>query len=174
MLDLMLYVFILIVTLAAVALNLVSLPGNWLVLVGAIGLSVMHSGARPHWFFLIVILLILSAAELVEFFSGMVGARKFGASKTASWAALGGAIIGGLIGIPPLTVPMLFTDHFVAAIFGAFLAAWIVELIKRRPMGHASKAAFGAALGRGVGLAGKIGAGMLAWVVLAVTYWWPK
>jgi len=166
MLDLLLYSLLLALALAAIALNIISLPGNWLILAAAIILCLLHNGHQPHWIFLLLILLILLAAELVEFLSGMIGARKFGASKSAAWAAILGAMLGGLIGIPPITAPTLGTDHIFAAVAGAFLAAWLVELLKQKSLKAASLGALGAALGRGTGLVTKIGAGLLAWFIL--------
>ena len=83
-------------------------------------------------------------------------------------------MLGGLIGIPPLTPIMLGIDHILAAVGGAFLAAWVVELIKQKTMKASLKAALGAALGRGAGLVTKIGGGLAAWVVLVITAqpWW--
>jgi len=174
MFDLALYIFLLLIALAAVALNIVSLPGNWIILAAGTGLSLYHHGHNPHWIFLVVILLILLAAEVMEFLSGMIGARKFGASPAAAWAAIAGAVLGGLVGIPPITAITLGIDHLAAAIAGAFAAAWLVELIQRRPMKAALLGALGAALGRGTGLVTKIGAGLLAWFVLALAAgpWW--
>ena len=97
----------------------------------------------------------------------------FGGSKAAAWAAIGGAVAGGLIGFPPLTAATFGIDHIVMAIAGAFFCAWIVELIRGRPMKEALSAALGAALGRGAGLVTKIVAGLLAWVILGIAYWLP-
>ena len=173
MLDIFLSILLLLISLAAIALNVVSLPGNWLILAAALAMSIYHGGHRPHWTILVAILVVLLAAELLEFLSGMIGARKFGASKSAAWAAIGGAIFGGLVGIPPLTLVTLGIDHLVAAVAGAFLAAWTVELLKKRPLKQASLAALGAALGRGTGLVAKIGAGILAWVILLLAWLIP-
>jgi uncharacterized protein len=173
MLDIALSIFLLLIALAAVALNVIALPGNWLILATGIAMSIYHGGHNPHWVFLVVILIILLAAELIEFLSGMIGARKFGASKTAAWAAIGGTIIGGIVGIPPITLVTLGMDHLLAAVAGAYLAAWFVELLKKRPLKEASLAALGAALGRGTGLVAKIGAGILAWAILLLAWLIP-
>jgi uncharacterized protein len=173
MLDIVLSIVLLVIALAAVSLNVVSLPGNWVILAAGLAMSIYHGGRQPNWVALVAILVVLLAAELIEFLSGMIGARKFGASKTAAWAAIGGAIVGGLVGVPPITLITLGIDHLFAAVAGAFLAAWIVELMKQRPMKQALLAALGAALGRGTGLAAKIGAGILAWVVLLLAWLVP-
>ena len=172
--DTLLYLTAILLSLVAIVLNVASLPGNWVILFAAAALSLYHDGHNPHWVFLLVILVILLAAEAVEFLGGMIGAKTFGASKAASWLAILGAMLGGLIGIPPVTVPMLGTDHLVAAVGGAFLAAWLVELLQQKNMRASLKAALGAALGRGAGLVTKIAGGLAAWVVLVVTAqpWW--
>jgi uncharacterized protein YqgC (DUF456 family) len=174
MLYLLVYLLILLVTLAAVFLNIVSLPGNWLVLIAATSLSAWNNWARPPIWALLVILLILLLAEGVEFLGGMVGAKKFGASNWAAWGAMGGAMIGGLVGIPPLTPVMLGTDHLLAAVLGAFLVALVVELVRKKPLKEASWAALGAGLGRGVGIVSKIAGGLMVWLLLAITAgpWW--
>lgn len=173
MFDVALSILALLVALCAVLLNIVSLPGNWLILATAIGMCLAHGGHQPHWGVLPLMLLVLLAAEVIEFLSGMIGARKFGASKTAAWAALAGAMLGGIVGFPPVTALMLGIDHLVAAVLGAFVAAWIVELIKRKPLKDASLAALGAALGRGTGIITKIAAGLLAWFILLLAWLVP-
>ncbi|HVT80635.1 MAG TPA: DUF456 domain-containing protein [Phycisphaerae bacterium] len=167
------YFLVVILTLAAVALNVISLPGNWLILLAGLILSACYGWDKPHWAILPVILIILLLAEIIEFASGIVGAKKFGASRAAAWAAVAGTMLGGLIGIPPLAF-LLGIDHLIGAVLGAFLGAWIVELIRQRPLKEASLAALGAGLGRGVGIVTKIGAGLVAWVVLTVAAfpWW--
>jgi len=168
-LDILLYFLVLLISLAGVALNVASLPGNWVMFAAALGLSAWHGWQKPHWLGLLLILVILLLAEVIEFVGGMIGARQFGATKSASWAAIAGAIAGGIIGIPPITLAVLGIDHIVCAVLGAFLAAWAVELVMwQRPMGEATKAATGAALGRGVGIVGKIGGGLLVWICLAI------
>jgi uncharacterized protein YqgC (DUF456 family) len=173
MLDVLICLLLLVIALAAIVLNVVSLPGNWVILAAGLGMCIYHNGHRPGWIALVAIFVVLLVAEVIELISGLMGARKFGASKAASWGAVGGAIIGGVVGIPPLTLPTLGLDHLFAAVAGAFLAAWIIELIRQRPMKQASLAALGAALGRAGGLTAKIGAGIVAWVILLLAWLVP-
>jgi uncharacterized protein YqgC (DUF456 family) len=160
------YVLLLAISLGAIGLNVFSLPGNRLMAVLALAVSWASgwTAPRPWWLLLIVVVLLI--AEGVEFAGSVVGARKFGASKAATWAAMFGAIVGAIVGVP---VPLVGT--VVGALLGAFFAAWLVELMKERTLKAASWAALGAALGRGVGLVAKIGCGLLVWVALAVLAW---
>jgi uncharacterized protein YqgC (DUF456 family) len=160
--DILFYLVLLVGSLGAIALNIFSLPGNWLMLLGALLWSWGHGWNAPTPKILVAMLLLLLAAEVIEFLGGVLGARKFGASKTAAWAAIAGAMVGALVGTP---VP--YIGNLVGAVVGAFLAAWVVELLKRRPMDVATKAAIGAALGRGVGIFAKLGGGLTVWLLLA-------
>jgi hypothetical protein len=160
-----LYLLLLLISLVAIALNILSLPGNWLTLAAAMALSACYGW--HHWIMLPMILIVLLLGEVVEFASGMFGAKTFGASRAAAWGAVGGTIIGGLVGIPPLAF-LMGIDHLIAAILGAFLGAWMVELIRGRPLKESSLAALGAGLGRGVGLITKVGGGLFAWLIFAV------
>ena len=168
LLEFAIYILLLLISLPAIALNILSLPGNWLMFLAAVGASSINGWHHPWWPFLLVMLVTLLIAEGIEFLSGMIGARQFGASRLASWAAIAGAMIGGLIGIPPITVPLLGMDHLLGAILGAFLAALIVEALKQKPIHEASKAAMGAAIGRGAGILTKIAAGLVVWIALAI------
>src|SRR6185436_10365584 len=100
MIDFVLYLIVLAVSLAGVAINVFSLPGNWIMFAAAAGLCAATGGKHPSVPILLLMLLILIAAEVLEFFGGMYGARRGGASKAASWAAIGGAIVGGIVGTP--------------------------------------------------------------------------
>lgn len=161
--SLLLYLLLLAFSLAAVALNIFSIPGNWLMAVAALVVSWLSGWKAPHpgvWFLLVAVLLV---AEGIELAGSVVGAKKFGASKAATWAAMAGAIFGALVGIP-----IFLIGSVLGALVGAFFAAWMVELLKDRPLREASWAALGAALGRGIGLVAKIGCGLAVWIALAI------
>jgi uncharacterized protein YqgC (DUF456 family) len=167
MLHLSLYLLLLVICLGAIGLNVLSLPGNWVMLVLAFMWSYFHAWNRPVWWVLAAMLVILLVGEAIELLGSVVGARTFGASKWASAAAIAGTIVGAVLGtfIP---TPIPGVGNLIGAVAGAFLAAWITELILQRPLGHATKAAIGAALGRGVGLVTKIGCGLAVWLALAI------
>lgn len=165
------FVMLLILSLGAVGLNIVSLPGNWLLFIGALAWAWVQGWGSPLMWVLPAMLVVLLLAEVLEFLGGMIGARKFGASKTASWMAILGAFVGALLGI---YIPVPLIGSLVGAVLGAFAAAWLVELLKEKPMREATRAAVGAALGRGVGIFVKVGCGLIVWAALAVSGgpWW--
>jgi uncharacterized protein YqgC (DUF456 family) len=166
-LHFLIYFLVIAIALAAIALNVVSLPGNWAIFIAAAILALCYDWSILKWAILALILIILLLAELIEFVSGIVGTRKLGGSRAAAWGAIAGTVIGGIIGIPPLAF-LLGIDHLLGAVLGAFLGAWFVELMRQRPLKEATLAALGAGLGRGVGIITKIGAGLLAWIGLVI------
>ncbi len=160
------YFVVVVLSLGAVGLNVLSLPGNWVMMLGIALLSWSSGWSRPSLLVMGGMVGVLLAGEVVELLGSVVGAKRFGASRSATWAAIGGAVVGALVGMPVAIV-----GNILGAIVGAFLAAWAVELMKRRGMKAATWAAVGAALGRTMGMAAKIACGLIVWVGLVIVAW---
>lgn len=86
----------------------------------------------------------------VDFFSGVLGARHFGASKRAMIGAAIGAVVGLFLGI-------------IGIIIGPFIGAVIGELSAKRSVSEAGYAGVGTTIGLVVGIVAKlmIGIGMI-------------
>jgi uncharacterized protein YqgC (DUF456 family) len=168
MTALLLYFLVVGFSLAAIALNVLSLPGNWLMMLAVALLSWSTRWSHPPVAALGVMVLILLIGESIELLGSVVGAQRFGASRSATWAAIGGAIVGALIGMPVAII-----GNVLGAIAGAFLAAWVVELAKRRGMKAATWAAVGAALGRTLGMGAKVSCGLIVWIGVVI-FAWPR
>jgi uncharacterized protein YqgC (DUF456 family) len=162
----LLYALLILLSLAAVALNIISLPGNWLMLLCAVLVSWSSKWTAPSLVFLAIMLTVLLMGEVIETLGSLVGAKKFGASTMAAWAAIAGGLVGGLLGF---LIPIPLVGNIIGAILGAFLAAWIVELLKQKPVKTATWAAVGAALGRATGMGAKIACGLAVWFLLIFT-----
>ncbi|WP_276955975.1 DUF456 domain-containing protein [Allomeiothermus silvanus] len=96
--------------------------------------------SREVWIGLVV---LTALVFLVDNLAGLLGARRYGASRAGIW----GAFIGGLLGIfilPPLG---LFVMPFVGA--------WVGEVVAGRPAEVALKAAWGTVVGMFAGMLGK-------------------
>jgi uncharacterized protein YqgC (DUF456 family) len=167
MIHFTMYLLVVTISLGGVLLNIFSLPGNWVMMLAAALLSWGTGWSRPSLSALGVMVVILLMGETVDLLGSVVGARKFGASKGATWAALAGAIAGALIGTP---VPVV--GNILGAILGAFIAAWVVELVKKKPMKSATWAAVGAALGKTMGITVKLGCGFIVWLGV-IWFAWP-
>lgn len=148
-------------------LNFFALPGNWLVVIstclfawwkwedGVFGIGVLG---------FIVLLAVLG--EVIEFFAGMGGAKKAGASRLGALGALGGAIFGALVGTFFIPIPLLGT--LVGACIGAGGGAWGVELSRGRQMDHAVKTGVGAGVGVLMGTGSKIVLGGIICLIVAI------
>jgi len=171
----MLYVWlILLVLLNIIWLVLVffGLPGNWLIV------SSTCLFAWWQWedgvfsiYTLIAIAVLAGLGELFEFFGGMHGAKRAGASRRGSIAALAGAIAGAILGT--FIIPVLFLGTVLGACIGAGLGAWAIEVSRGRKMGESVRCAVSAGLGELLGITAKVTAGVIIWLIIVIAAFWP-
>lgn len=81
---------------------------------------------------------------ILDYFAGMIGARKFGAQK----AGIIGSILGSIIGL-------IFFPPF-GFLVGALLGAIVAELLNGRDVSEALKAGFGVLVGTLSGMLAKV------------------
>jgi uncharacterized protein YqgC (DUF456 family) len=128
-------------------------PGTTIILIAAIVHRIMTGAENGLGWFAIAMLVVLTALSyLLDFFAGLIGARRFGATK---WGVIG-AIIGGIAGI--------FTG-FVTLLFLPIVGAIIGEMIGGKRLVDAGKAGWGTLLGNVAGMIGKLGIGLAMIVV---------
>ena len=151
---------------ALVALVLVGLPGTWL-WIGACALTeYLTEASLFHPATLAVAAGIAVLGELAEFMAGSQGARRAGAGRAGSLGALGGGIVGAVMGTFLLPVPVVGTVAGGAG--GAFLFATLAERNGGKELRGALRAGSGAALGQVLGMVLKLGLGVTCWILLAV------
>lgn len=151
-------------------LTLLTLPGNWLIVLlaaGAQAWAMATGGSLPYsgWT-LAAIAALAVAGEVAETAMGAAGARAAGARGRGIWGAVIGSIAGAVAGTVFLAfIPLAGT--LVGALAGAALGAFVGELTygDRRAASLVVPAA-GAAAGRFAGLVAKLGLGIAAWVLL--------
>jgi uncharacterized protein YqgC (DUF456 family) len=140
-----------------------ALPGTWFML-GALILGVW--GLPEHlpfsWNFVFLSFVLVAFAEVLEFVSGILGVKKTGGSRRASWGAMIGGFAGVLLGTPFL--PPL--GSFAGLFLGTFLGAYLMER-DVNPEGS-KKVAWGATLARFMGFLLKFLAGG---AILALVFW---
>jgi uncharacterized protein YqgC (DUF456 family) len=165
-----LIILLLMLMLACAALNLTTLPGNWImaVLVVLWALFGPDSGQPLGVLFFVVFFGLLILGELVEFFSQIWGAKKYGASNTSTIASIIGAITGAI-----LLVPFFFG---IGAILGSLVGAWTgcfvsERFLSNRSTAEAVTAANSTLLGRFLGMVVKFGLGITMIVWTANTIW---
>lgn len=173
-----------ILGLACLVLVVLQMPGGWIMYGLALIIELvdglyMPAGDRETydlfgvnvWWVLILGLVLLSIGELIEFLGSMVGAKGGGASRSGSW----GALIGGVLGAFVLAIPMSFIPGIgtlfgvlLGAILGSFLGAMIAEIgVARKKFKGSIKPAIGAAIGRILGTTGKLAVTIVLWVLLS-------
>lgn len=171
----MLYLFSTILALLnAVWLVLVlfGLPGNWLIVISTWLFALWRWDEGIFSIYTLVAIAVLAiVGELFEFFGGMHGAKKAGASWPGSIAALAGAIMGAILGT--FLIPILFLGTLLGACIGAGLGAWALEFSRGKKMEQSVRYAVGAGLGEFLGISSKFALGIVIWFVVAMAAFWP-
>ena len=136
------------------------LPGTFLIL-GDVIIYSWITGFEKIGFKIIIALVFISLlAETIDFFLGIAGARKYGASKTGVALSIAGGIIGAI-----LMTPILFGLGAIIGVFlGGFVGAFLGEYMEQQKLKPALRAGYGALIGK---IAGTLLKGSLA-IVMAV------
>lgn len=121
-------------------------PGNLLVWLGVIIHKLWMGEASVSWTIVLLISGITIVGQLGDFYLGIWGARKFG----ASWKGVIGALLGAIIGL--FLPPPLFW-----LIAGPIIGAIIGELIAGRNFKEGGRAGIGTLIGGAVSFALKFG-----------------
>lgn len=155
--------------------NFVALPGNWFVVgLAALFVSAMGSGDAAqglNWQAVALLGVIAAGGEALEFFAGAAGAVKQGASRRAIALAVAGTIAGSLTGaVMGLPVPLIgpLIGALAGGAGGAFAGACLGEMWKHGSLDKSVSVGVGAAIGRLLGTLGKLLAGAVMIVILAV------
>jgi uncharacterized protein YqgC (DUF456 family) len=135
------------------ALSLAGLSGTWLILVAAVGADFFFDWRWDFVTTTVVAALLCVGAEVVEFLSGLMGAKAFGGSRRSQVGAFLGTLLGGLAGSVLIPIPLVGT--IIGVIGGGFTGAMVGEVQHQRranPGGEGVqagiKAGFGAMLAR--------------------------
>lgn len=154
--------------------NLLTLPGNWLVL----GMAALFTWLGPNdgswgisWLNIGVLAALAVIGEIIEFAASALGAKKQGASRRAAVLSIIGAMLGSIAGATAgLPVPIL--GPVIGAVLGgaggAFAGAYVGENWKGRTHQESFSVGRGAFAGRLWGMIGKIAVGAVMVVVLAI------
>jgi uncharacterized protein len=150
------------VQLAALVMIPLGLPGTFLQVAAAAVLAIASDGTLLGWRWVGVFLVLALVGEGGEFLSGQWGTRRFGGSPRAGWGALIGGLVGAVVGGIPIPVigaiVMSFVGTFVGALIGEMSAQGTTPVVR---------VGLGALLGRAIGVATKLGIGMMILVISA-------
>lgn len=154
-------IFILVLLLGIFSI-LFGMPGTVIILIDAAVYAAFTGFDRLGGKILLTLFVLSILAELSDFAIGVVGAVKFGASRSAIAASIVGSIVGAL-----LLAPFLFGLGAVAGSFiGGFVAVFAVEIIRQLNLKPAFRAAWGTVFGRAAGICVK---GAFALVMTVIT-----
>ena len=151
---------LLVLSLAGLAMIPLGLPGLWVMVAGILAygwLTAFHSVG------VVTIGLVLGLAflgEIIEYWIGFRFAKRYGGSTRSGWGALLGGLVGAVLG-----VPVAIIGSVIGAFIGSFVGAALFEYTYSRHAGVATRAGWGAIVGRAAGAAVKIALGVVIAVV---------
>lgn len=140
----LLYILAALLCLGGLLLSCISLSGTWLVLAAAGLISWLRRPDFPGLAVLILFLLLCIVVEVLETLAGTWGVQKRGGSKAAGWAALGGGLLGMILG--GMVIPVI--GNLLGMLAGSFGFAYWVEHARMKKAAHAAHVAFGAVIAR--------------------------
>lgn len=153
-------VLLLALSLVGLAMIPLGLPGLWVMVTGVLAYGWL-TGFRSVGIAMIVIVLGLAfLGEIIENWIGFRYAKRYGGSTRSGWGALIGGLIGATIGVPVAVI-----GSVLGAFIGAFIGAALFEYSYSRHPGVATRAGWGAVLGRAAGAAVKIALGVVIAVI---------
>jgi uncharacterized protein YqgC (DUF456 family) len=151
---------ILLVGIGIAGIVLPTLPGTVFVFAG-LAVAAWSDGFVRVGLPTVGVLGVLAAVSYVlEFAAGLLGAKRFGASRQAVWGAALGTLVGIFFGLPGI-------------LLGPFAGAVLGEYGHRRDLGQAGRVGIGTWVGFALGLAAKIAItfAMIGWFAAAWLFW---
>ena len=166
MVDLIVWLFFGSVMIVALPVQLVGLPGTWLLAVDALLFRWLMGPDLIDYHTVIILGLMALFAEVLEFLTAVHGVRLGPPVRGAVAATIVGAFVGGLAG-----APILFgLGALPGMALGAWLAVFTVGLAGGASLSGASRAAMGAMTGRIKGTAFKmvVAVAMVAVIIMSL------
>lgn len=149
-------------------LNLLSLPGNWLMLGTLALMAWLGPVGRITWAFVGLMAAAAVLGEVLEFAAQLIGGKRGGASGAANFGGIVGSIAGAIL-LAPFALGL---GSLVGALFGAWAGCFIVERLRQESRQRAAEAAWGAFWGRSFGLVGKSAIGATI-IVMSISRFVP-
>ena len=161
MISIAIFVLMIILLLAGlIGVTLRILPGASLMFVMTLIYAFINHFQRLSITDIVILGVIALAAELIDYFSGVYGAKIFGASK----AGIIGGMIGSMIGLfllPPFGL-------FIGLVAGVAIVEFF---IKKKTVRHSTRAAAGALIGSVAGLVINLVLAITFIIIFSIKYW---
>lgn len=149
----------------AIVLIPLGLPGLWVQVAMSVAAGLWLGLA---WTWVAGFAALAAVGEAIEFVSGQWGARRFGGSRHAAWGAFLGGFAGAVIG----GIPVPVVGSVIASFLGTFAGAIVGETLAQRRVAPHARVAFGAVLGRTIGVASKVSMAFVIFVLSLVGVLW--
>lgn len=163
--DWIYYIALILVLVVGFAINLMTLPGLWVMLAGLVGYALVTGwGVHVGWAGVATVLILVLLPEAAEMLMGGAAAKKAGGSTRAGV----GAMIGGLLGALFLTPPLWLIGTVIGACLGAFVGALVAEFTVRGDPMHSTRVGYAAAIGRFIGILTKMVFGIIILLVAGI------
>ncbi|MBA7624123.1 hypothetical protein ES703_31527 [subsurface metagenome] len=156
-------VFIVILVAALFAIPL-GIPGTFVIFLASLIYGVITHFTQITQTLIWILLGIALFGELMEYFAGIFGAKKFGSSKAGIIGAIVGGILGGIVGTGILPL----VGSIIGLLIGAFLGAFLMELIVKKKPAQALRAGWGTFTGRIGGILTKVILGIVMIILVLV------
>ncbi len=139
------YLLAVLLCVAGLVASAFSFSGTWFVLAASLLLQWIREAPFPGWGIAVVFVLAAAAVEVFDAVAGSYGVLKRGGSKAAGWAALGGGILGMILGG---FIPLPVIGSLVGMMVGSFGLAFLVEHHRLKKKQPAASIAWGAVTSR--------------------------
>jgi hypothetical protein len=136
------------------------LPGLWVMVGGILAYGWLTSFRSVGVAIIAIALGLAFLGEILENWIGFRFAKRYGGSSRSGWGALIGGLVGAVIGVPIAVI-----GSVIGAFIGSFIGAALFELSYSRHVGVATRAGWGAVVGRAAAAAVKIALGLVIAVI---------
>lgn len=175
--DWLLYISLAGVLVLGLFLNIIGLPGLWLMVAAHAAYAWATYPRIAGWESLVALLSLALAAELAEFLAGAAGSKTAGGRMRSAVGAILGGVVGGIVG--QIFIPIPIVGAILGACLGSFAGAAALESTHARPdvettamhWDRARRVGWGAFKGRFVGILLKTAFGIVMLVVSLWTAW---
>jgi uncharacterized protein YqgC (DUF456 family) len=175
--DWFLYICLAGTLILGLLLNLIGLPGLWLMLAAHAVYAWATWPRSAGWESLVALLVLALLAELAEFLAGAAGSKSAGGTLRSAAGAIVGGIVGGIAG--QILIPIPIVGAVVGACVGSFIGAASLESthvkadVETTTMhwNRARRVGWGAFKGRLLGIIVKSGIGIVMLIASLWTAW---
>jgi uncharacterized protein len=136
------------------------LPGLWVMVGGILAYGWMTDFRSLSVAMIAIVLGLAFVAEIIENWLSFHFAKRYGGSPRSGWGALVGGLAGAMVGVPIAVI-----GSVLGAFLGSFIGAALFEYSYSRHPGVATRAGWGAVVGRAAAAAAKIAIGVVIGVI---------